>query len=163
MSPCKVLMTCLIFALLLVTAAPLVALDDTPSPAEIKKELLELREQFKERFKVLSSLKDASKVGETHDGLAGIVKIEYAKQKIDPKDEDSQTVKEFVDAENKDRKRLYELLAIQLKTTAEKVALRDGKRRFEKADKKEYLKPKDHDWITKEDLEKEEKEKESRG
>lgn len=138
-----------------------VAQDDKPTKAQIRKELAELKQSMKKRFKSLEKLRDDGKVGETYEGEAALVKSSYGKEKIDPKDDESPTIAEVVAAENKDRNRVNELVAIQLKTSKKNVALRDGKRRFEDAEKKHYLKPKGRDWITKEALDKEEKEKES--
>lgn len=112
----------------------------------------ELKQRFKERYPTLVRLKKAEKVGETFKGLAAAVKEEYEDQKVDPQQPESQTIKAFLAEENRDRLRLYELLAEELKTTPAKIAERDAKRRFEQAKPHEWLQPEKDKWVRKRDM-----------
>lgn len=112
-------------------------------------ELNELKQRFKDRHPVLTQLNREGKVGETYLGLAEVVKPEYNGQKADPDDKTSPTIAAFVQTENNDRNRLYQLLAERSKTTPQKVAERDAIRRFEKAEPNEMLKPEGLGWMTK--------------
>jgi len=114
----------------------------------------ELKERFKKRLVDLVKLQDAGKVGETSVGTVEAVKPQYLDDKVDPSDSDSPTITRFLQAENKDRLRLYQLLAEDLKTEPEKVARRDAQRRFEKAKPDHYLKLDSGKWVQKKDLEK---------
>ncbi len=138
----------LLATLLLVLAPSALAGEDK------KDELEKLKQRFKERYPVLLDLKDAGKVGETHEGLAKAVKEQYLDDKANPDAEDGRTVKEFLAAENKDRRRLYELIAEEVDTTPEKVARRDAQRRFEKAEPDHYLKLEEKGWVQKKKLKK---------
>lgn len=111
-----------------------------------------LQDRFKQRYPTLVKLIRSGKVGETYEALADTVKTEYASDKVDPDDQNSQTIGQFLGAENKDRRRLYEMLAEELNTTAEKVASREAKRRFDKAKPDDYLKLKSGRWVQKKDL-----------
>jgi uncharacterized protein YdbL (DUF1318 family) len=90
--------------------------------------LEKLRERFKQRYPQVQELKQAGVVGETSDGY-----LDYVKKK-DPK------AAEIVDAENADRKELYQEIAKRENTTPELVAVRNAKRNFDKARPGEYLK-----------------------
>ena len=87
-----------------------------------------LRDRFKQRYPQVQELKKAGVVGETSDGY-----LDYVKKK-DPKAAD------LVDAENADRKRLYESIAKEKGTTVDLVASQAAKRNFAKAADGEYLK-----------------------
>ena len=113
-------------------------------------ERAELKERFAERYPTLVKLKEGGLVGETYDGLAEVVKPAYASRKTG--DKDSPTIATFLEAENDDRNRLYELLAAETRTTPELVARRNAKRNFEKAGPEEYLKPQPGTWVKKKDL-----------
>jgi len=120
---------------LLCGAAVTTLLFAAPAPAD---ELDDLKERFRERAGELLTLKNDGKVGETYLGYVEAVKdtnLSPAAQKI-------------VDAENKDRKRLYQIIAEQQKTTAERVAERNALRNFSQARKGHWLKTKDG-WMRK--------------
>jgi len=87
-----------------------------------------LRDRFKQRYPQVQELKKAGVVGETSDGY-----LDWVKKK-DPKAADT------VDAENADRKTLYESIAKNENTTVELVAQHAAKRNFSKAADGEYLK-----------------------
>ena len=100
----------------------------------------ELKESFKQRDPELAALKKAGTVGETYSGYVELV---------DEKSKDEKA-KEVAEAENKDRKELYKLIAEREKTTAEKVAERNARRLFSRAKPGEYLKGADGKWKKKE-------------
>ena len=85
----------------------------------------------------MQELKKSGVVGETSDGY-----LDYVKKK-DAKAADT------VDAENADRKTLYESIAKNENTTVELVAQHAAKRNFDKAKPGEYLKE-DGKWKKKE-------------
>ncbi len=122
-------------------------------------ELDQLKQRFIERHPDLSRLKSQGKLGETHQGLADVVKPQYASEKVDPGDRESVTIAVFLQEENRDRTRLYQLLAERNKTTPQVVAERDALRRFERADPNEFLKPAGSGWVTKREYEQQQKEK----
>ena len=92
-----------------------------------------LRDRFKQRYPQVQELKKAGVVGETSDGYLDWVKKKDAK------------AAEVVDAENADRKELYEAIAKRENTTADVVAQRAAKRNFEKAGDGEFIKQ-DGEW-----------------
>jgi uncharacterized protein YdbL (DUF1318 family) len=112
----------------------------------------QLRERFKQRYPTLVQLKRNDRVGETYRGMAGVVRPEYAQQRVRPDDEQSPTIGSFLEEENRDRQRLYELLAEELGTTADRVAERDARRRFDAARPDEWLQPRNGQWVRKRDL-----------
>jgi uncharacterized protein YdbL (DUF1318 family) len=123
----------------------------------------ELQKRFKERFPTLVKLKNAEKVGENWEGYAEVVKASYADEKLNPKDDKSETIREFLALENKDRTLLYEALAKDKPVKPAEVGQTNAKRNFEKAAPDDYLKTKDGKWVKRKDakLEKEEKKDES--
>lgn len=131
----------------LTPTAPALAQDNDRSEREA------LKERFKQRYPILVELKNAGKVGETHEGYVAAVRSEYLDDRVDPDDEDSRTVREFIGAENRDRRRLYELIAEEVDTSAEKVARRNAIRNFEQAKGYEFLKLQSGEWVRKRDLE----------
>lgn len=143
-------------------AAPNDATDVKPlqTDAEVRRELAELQQRFKERYPTLVRLVRAGKVGETYQGLAGVVEAEYAAEKLDPDDEDSITIATFVERENRDRLRLFELMAAQLETTPAKVAAREAKRRYDRLDPDEHFQLQGRPFLTKRAIEAERAERE---
>lgn len=108
----------------------------------------ELKERFKERYATLTALKRDGKIGETYRGLADLVRERYA----DDPAREGQTIAQFLREENRDRERLYELIAKETGTTPEQVAKRDALRRFESARPNDYLMPEEGKWVRKKDL-----------
>lgn len=92
-----------------------------------------LKETMKARYPLLESLRDAGKVGESPDGMAKLVKASFGTEQADAKDASKGTVASVVDAENKDRKALYELFSKKLKLSPAEVGKQNGLRNFEKA------------------------------
>ncbi|MCU0862972.1 MAG: YdbL family protein [Planctomycetes bacterium] len=113
----------------MVFAAPVAAQDPKP-PRDVRSEL---KETMKARYPLLEKLRDNGKVGETGNGEVKLVKDAYGTEKADPADKKSSTIAEVVEAENRDRQALYELLAKELKLTAKEVSLQNGARNLDKA------------------------------
>jgi uncharacterized protein YdbL (DUF1318 family) len=124
-------------------AAAWAAKPDDAGKAEKKEpkedpKLKELQERFKQRYEQIRALKKQGAVGETYEGY-----LDYV---TDKKPDDA---KKLVDAENADRKELYESIAKNEGTTTEKVAERNAKRNFSKATAGEFLKGADGKWTKK--------------
>lgn len=110
-------------------------------------ERTELKERFRQRFATLAALKREGKVGETHEGLAQAVKADFEAYEAG-----GQTVREFLADENRDRQRLYQLIAQETGARVAVVARRDAERRFRQAGANEYLLPESGEWVRKRDL-----------
>ncbi len=109
----------------------------------------ELKKRMTQRHAGLEKLRDAEKIGETHAGLVEAIKPATGKEKIDPADPKSGTVGELLDAENKDRKALYALLAKDLKVTPDEIGKQNGIRTLQKAADEHWLKLVDGTWAQK--------------
>ncbi len=149
-------MTWLALALVLplTVGSPAARAQNDEDDAKIKQQFKELKERFKQRYPTLLRLKKEGKVGEQHTGYAGVVKKQYARLPVDPKDEKDkdedkdaakdrkpkQTIAEFLKIENADRKKLFTLIAKKLETAVEVVAQREAKRRFQTGEPWEYFK-----------------------
>src|SRR5436190_20287209 len=79
----------------------------------------ELQAKFKERFAEIEKLKASGAIGETWDGWLAAVKgnLDVVGQKL-------------IDAENADRKELYQIIAEKEKTTADLVGQRNAQRSY---------------------------------
>ncbi len=117
-----------------------------------KQELAELRKRFKQRYPDLLRLKNQQKVGETWKGMVDPLKADYRDDPVDPKaDKDERvTIGELLAVENRDRVRLYKLLAEEMEIDAAVVARRNALRNFQQAQPRHYLKDTDDEWLTKE-------------
>jgi len=118
-----------------------------PALAEDAGEIDKLKERFKKRYPTLLELKNDGKIGETTRAKVEAVKAEY----LDEIALGETTVKAFLAAENKDRDRLYVLMAKQAGTTVDKVVERAAKRNFGRAADEHYLKLKSGKWVQKKD------------
>ncbi len=134
----KITMLCMSFALVLPWSAT------AQKPPD---EMAELKQRMKDRYPQLEKLINGGKVGECWDGTVDAVKPEYLKEAVD-----KTTVKDLLAAENKDRDRLYALLATGNGVTAAKVGEQNGDRKFEKAAPGDWLKTRDGKWVKKKDL-----------
>src|SRR5262245_1140464 len=110
-----------------------------PAPAPKKQDPRdELKDRMAARYPVVSSLRDAGKLGETPAGEVKLVKPEFGADKVDAKDASKGTVADLVAAENKDRHASYEMIAKELAAKGEKVTAGDvgrqkGAKNLEKA------------------------------
>lgn len=95
-----------------------------PQPAD---EMQALKKKFEERFPKVRALKQAGVVGETSDGY-----LDYVEER-------SADAAAIVDAENADRRKLYELIAKDEGVAPETVARRNALRNFERARKGEWI------------------------
>jgi len=121
---------CLVMTLLLCAG---LARADAPSEAELKA-------AFKERHDALVALKLDGKIGET---AAGFVEAREASIGKDP------DVRELLEAENRDRERLYELLSLREGSSPKDVGRQNAIFKFRKAADTEYFRGKDGVWRTK--------------
>ena len=108
----------------------------------------QIRGRMKERYPALVKAKSEGKIGETAPGLVEI---------IAEKDAKNETLKKLVEAENADRKQLYEMIAKDTKTSPEVVGKQNALRIFEKAEGDENFKGEDGKWRQKKDLKTEDK------
>ncbi len=128
-----------------ITAILMLAATGSTARAATKEEL---SKRFKKRFDALQKYKDAGKVGETSTGYVEALDAKYLKDK---------NLKKIVEAENADRRELYELLARELSNpktpvTAEQVGKQNAINKFKKAAGHEYFKGKDGKWRTKKEM-----------
>ena len=91
----------------------------------------QLKESFKARYPRLQEQRRIGKIGETFAGFVEAVTPESAKE---------EAVRALVEGENRDRKALYAALGKQEGISETKVAERNGRRNFDKAQPGEYLK-----------------------
>jgi uncharacterized protein YdbL (DUF1318 family) len=110
-----------------------------------------LQDRFKQRYPTLTQLQKAGQVGETYLGLAEVTPQGDGSAKAGG-GHGGQTVRQFVDEENTDRKRLYELLAAETGATPQQVAQRDANRRFQKAEPEDWLMIREGRWVQKKDV-----------
>lgn len=129
------------------------------SDASIDKQLEELQQRFKARHPDILVIKSRKLAGETYLGYLGCLKDEYRAERVDPDDENSPTIGAVTDAENTDRRKLYELMAKKNDTTPNEVALQDVIRRFKAAEPEHYFKLRDGTWLTKEEIERRQRER----
>ena len=132
-----------------------------PDPARATREQdprTELKESMRARYAALSALRDTGKVGETPTGEVKLVKAEFGPEKVDPKDASKGTVADLVAAENKDRQRLYEVLAKELKITPAEVGKQNGARNLDKASPDHWVEV-DGKWVQRKTVKAETREK----
>jgi uncharacterized protein YdbL (DUF1318 family) len=103
------------------------------APANDRK--AQLQERFKDRYADLQKLLSAGKVGETPSGT-----IEPVSGGLD------KAAQKTVDAENADRAELYQILAKDIGTTAEKVGRINGARRIKELRSGQYYKDDEGRW-----------------
>ncbi len=112
----------------------------------------DLNARFQERYRPLMKYKDEGRVGETFEGYVAALTETFL---------DDAELASFIDAENDDRERLYELLAGEVKdevqepsreqVTPEIVAERNAKRSFRNAKNDHFLRMQDGVWVQKAD------------
>jgi len=95
------------------------------------------RERFHQRAPQLAQLKAAGIIGETADGF-----IDFVQQPLTALDP-------LVQAENNDRKGVYEYLAQQRKTTPDAIAARNAQRLYDKAPAGTFFRGADGKWTKK--------------
>ena len=88
----------------------------------------ELQKRFQARLPHIEELKKKGTIGETDQGYLDFVEGRSGK------------ASDLVNDENRDRRKLYELIAGKTGTTADVVAKRAAERNFERAKKGEFLK-----------------------
>lgn len=100
-------------------------------------ELAALKEQFRSRLPRLMELKRDGKLGETSQGFVEAVRPEFLGEGA---------VKRVRDDENADRRRAYAILGAQEGVDAKRVAERNARRTFSRAQRGEYLRHEDGVW-----------------
>jgi len=103
----------------------------------------DIKASMKERYPLLTKMKEAGKIGETHLGFVEATSPENAK---DAK------VQEVVNGENGDRQHLYQIIAKDTDTTPELVGKNNALRIFKKAGEDELFKGADGKWRAKKDV-----------
>ena len=112
----------------------------------------QLKKQFKERYPILSKLKEEAKIGETWQGFIAAV---------DPSLKKDQKAWSAIEDENRDRKVLYKLLAEEIAADLDEpkrsemslnvIAERNAKRNFKRASSTALLRVAKGIWVTKKD------------
>ena len=115
-----------------------------------------IKQRMQARYEQLERLRDAGKVGENSQGLAEVVKPEFADESVDPRDRNRETIRALVSVENDDRRDLYDLLAKHLHVTAAEVGRQNAVRLLEKADPDHWLKLESGRWVQRKDVRKDE-------
>jgi uncharacterized protein YdbL (DUF1318 family) len=95
-----------------------------------------IKERMKERLPVIVELKNNGIIGENSEGYLEFIGSKKENENI-------------IDAENNDRKLIYEAIAERENTTAEKVGKRRAQQIAEKADPGEWLKNEKGKWYKK--------------
>lgn len=157
-------MKTVLFVAVLSTAFPIPSTlaQEPPKPLPQQDARAELKQRIAARHPALERLRDASKVGETEDGQVKLVKAAYGPEKADPSDAAKGTIAEIVDAENKDRRAVYELVAKEAKTGVAEVAKQNGMSNIKKARPDHWVEVKGQ-WVQRKTVRAEEKEKTDKG
>jgi uncharacterized protein YdbL (DUF1318 family) len=132
-------------------AAPAFAQEKQP-PQQQPDVRAQLKERMKQRAPLLDRLRVEQKVGETFEGLVEPVKASYGGEKADPRDPKSQTISEVVDAENRDRRALFEIIAKETNVAPAEVGKQNGIRNLERASAQQWFKLQDGKWVQKKDV-----------
>lgn len=109
----------------------------------------EIKIRMKERYPILTDLKEKGKIGETHLGFVELV---------DLKSEKDVAIQNIVNDENKDREMLYKIIAEQAGANPKLVGRQNAFRIFQKAGDDEFFKGADGIWHRKKDMKVETKE-----
>jgi uncharacterized protein YdbL (DUF1318 family) len=108
----------------------------------------DIKKRMKERYPVITDLKEKGKIGETHLGYV---------EMIDAKNEKDEALQTIVSDENADRELLYKIIAEQTETKPDQVGKQNALRIFQKAEDDEYFKAADDVWRQKKDMKVEKK------
>ena len=93
------------------------------------------------RYPELVQAKNQGHVGEAWNGLVGIVH-----------DNVPGNVREMVNAENNDRRDLFQIIAAETGTSVQEVALQNRIRMYRLADDNHFVQDPDRNWVRKRDL-----------
>ena len=118
-----------------------------PSP-----DMSELKARFRQRQEALERLQDQQRIGETAEGLVEVVRKKYADESVHLAGGRKMLVGRFVDAENADRRQLYERIAERTGESGQTVAEQAAIRHFNRAEARHYLKLRDGRWVLKKNL-----------
>lgn len=115
-------------------------------------DLSELKARFRERQEALERLEDQQRIGETAEGLVEVVRSKYADESVHLGGGRTMLVGRFVDAENADRRKLYQRIAERTGESVQTVAEQAALRHFNRAEARHYLKLRDGRWVLKKNL-----------
>ena len=133
-----------------------------PAPAPQQDQRVELKQRIAARHSLLEKFRDAGKVGETADGQVKLVKAADGTEQVDAKDAAKGTIADLVDAENKDRRAVYEIVAKEEKTSVAEVAKQNGLSNLKRAKPEHWIEVKGQ-WVQRKSIRTEEKEKTDKG
>ena len=136
----------------LLAAAPAQERERPQSPPQSKPApdpRAELHARMKQRYPLLSKLRDAGKVGETFAGHVGLVTAAAGQEKADAADPRSPTVAQLAEEENQDRRSLFALIAREEKLSADEVGKQNGIRNLEKGTPDHWFQLQDGRWVQK--------------
>lgn len=108
----------------------------------------ELKVRFRQRRPVIQRLKDAGKLGETAVGTLSVVELSCLDESVRLRGK-PHSIRDLVDEENRDRTRLYELIAQTTGATAGGVATQAALRNYREAAPDHYLLTRSGTWRTK--------------
>lgn len=119
-------------------------------------EMAGLKQRFQERYPKLLELRNAGKIGESLEGLTELVDERFKNEKINPADEKSPTIAEFLKLENEDRDKLYKRIAKDQKETPAEVAKQNAIRNYKNASPEHFLRKTNKEgkliWVKKKDF-----------
>ena len=133
-----------------------------PAPPPQQDPHAELKQRIQARHPALEQLRDAGKVGETETGDVKLVKASYGTEKADPSDASKGTIADVVDAENKDRRAVYDIVAKKEKVSAADVGKQNGMSNIKKAKPDHWVEVKGQ-WVQRKAVSTEKKEKTDTG
>lgn len=103
----------------------------------------ELRESMKARYPALQQFREQAKLGETYRGYVEAVTEEAA---------EDEELRRLISAENRDRRALYDIIAMDVGTTPEAVGRINAQRIFDEASPDTYFKTAEGEWKQKENI-----------
>lgn len=115
-------------------------------------ELARLHARVVARRPTLLTLMRAGMVGETWEGRLEAVKATYLAERSDPSASDGVTIGGLLAEEDRDRLRIYELIATGRPISAESVGIEFGLRSFASAQRSRFVRPRRSDWVEAADL-----------
>lgn len=122
---------------------------DAPSPPALARapELVKLHARVAARRPTLLKLMRAGMVGETWEGRLEAVKAIYLVERSDPSASDGITIGGLLAEEDRDRLRIYELIATGRPISAENIGIEYGLRSFATAEGSRFVRPRRSDWV----------------
>lgn len=100
-----------------------------------------LTQSMQERYSKLLQAKDQGLVGEAWNGLVSVVQ-----------DNVPQDIRDMVEAENKDRRALFQIIAKETGTSVQEVARQNRIRMYRLAKDEHFLQDQNRSWVRKKEL-----------